>query len=104
MAKPKVGLLLLTAEWFAQIGAGEGSFRGLAGALDEDAARMERALGRELEIVQPGVLATIEQVDRALATFREHDVDAVIACQITWGEDRLILRAVQELPNVPLLL
>jgi L-arabinose isomerase len=104
MAKPKVGLLLLTAEWFAQIGAGEGSFRGLAEALDEDAARMERALGRELEIVQPGVLATPEQVGGALAAFREHDVDAVIACQITWGEDRLILKAVQELPNVPLLL
>jgi L-arabinose isomerase len=28
----------------------------------------------------------------------------MIACQITWGEDRLILRAVEALPTVPLLL
>jgi L-arabinose isomerase len=104
MAKPKVGLLLLTAEWFGQIGASGGSFAELPRALEGDAAQMARALGRELEIVQPGVLATLEQVDRALAAFKAHDVDAMIACQITWGEDRLILKAVQELPNVPLLL
>jgi L-arabinose isomerase len=104
MEKPKVGLLLLTAEWFAQIGASAGSFQGLPQALEDDAARMERGLERELEVVSPGVLATPEQVDRALLVFREHDVDAVIACQITWGEDRLILRAVEGLPDVPLLL
>ena len=104
MEKPKVGVLLLTAEWFAQLGASGGSFQGLPQMLDEDAAAMERALGRELEIVSPGVLATPEQVDRALLVFRERDVDAVIACQITWGEDRLILKTVRELPDVPLLL
>ncbi len=104
MEKPKVGLLLLTAEWFAQIGASQGAFAGLPQVLDRDAAKMQEALGAELEIVHPGVLATVEQVDRALATFRQHDVDVMIACQITWGEDRLILRAVQELPDIPMLL
>jgi L-arabinose isomerase len=104
MEKPKVGLLLLTAEWFTQIGTSQGAFAGLPQVLDRDAARMRDALGGKLEVVHPGVLATLEQVDRALALFREQDVDAVIACQITWGEDRLILRAVQELPDVPTLL
>jgi L-arabinose isomerase len=104
MEKPKVGLLLLTAGWFTQIGASQGAFAGLPQVLDRDADRMREALGVELEVVHPGVLATVEQVDQALATFRQQDVDAVIACQITWGEDRLILRAVQELPDVPTLL
>jgi L-arabinose isomerase len=50
------------------------------------------------------VLATREQVGQAIARFRRQDVDAVVACQITWGEDRLIIEAAQKLPAVPLLL
>jgi L-arabinose isomerase len=102
--KPKVGLLLLTAEWFAQIGAHGGSFSELPRTLDEDAARMEAALSADLDLVSPGVLATLDQVDRALDVFSNQDVDAVIACQITWGEDALILRAVEKLGSTPLLL
>jgi L-arabinose isomerase len=102
--KPRVGLLLLTAEWFAQIGATGGSFADLPRTLEKDASRMEAALGPKLEVVCPGVLATLEQVDEALERFKEEDVDLVVACQITWGEDRLILRAVEALPSTPLLL
>ena len=79
-------------------------------------ARPDGALAHRLRIAAPGKGAQVEdpvdftvadgvdQVQRALALFRERDVEAVIACQITWGEDRLILKAVEELPNVPLLL
>jgi L-arabinose isomerase len=102
--KPKVGLLLLTAEWFAQIGAHGGSFGDLPRTLDQDAGRIVAALSDELDVVHPGVLATLEQVDRAVASFQTQHVDAVVACQITWGEDRLILRAVERLGNTPLLL
>ena len=104
MKKPKIGLLLLTAEWFAEIGASAGSFQGLPQLLDEDAAKMVRALGMELDVVSPGVLATREQVGKAVKRFRRESVEAVVACQITWGEDRLIIDAVEKLFDVPLLL
>jgi L-arabinose isomerase len=102
--RPKAGLLMMTAEWFAQIGAHGGSFQELPATLAQDGARIERALGGEMEVINPGPLAAVDQVDRALERFRAEDVDLIIACQITWGEDRLILRAVKELPSVPLLL
>ena len=102
--RPRIGLLLLTAEWFAQIGAHGGSFQALPRVLAEDASRMEAALGTALDVVNPGVLATLEHVDEAVEQFRRQDVDLIVACQITWGEDRLIIRAVQALSSIPLLL
>ena len=89
--KPKIGLLLATAEWFTQIGASQGSFRHLSQCLDVDAARIQKALSAELEVINPGVLATPEQVEKAAELFRREDIDALVFCQITWGEDRLIL-------------
>jgi hypothetical protein len=104
MTEPKIGLLLLTAEWFSQIGASQGVFQGLSGLLDEDAANIERALAVDLEVVNPGVLATREQVSEALERFEREAIDVLVACQITWGEDRLILQAVERLAQTPLLL
>jgi len=97
-------LLLLTAEWFAQIGATGGSFADLPRMLDEDASKMEAALSAELEVICPGVLAKPWQVDAAVEHFKQVDIDLIVACQITWGEDRLILRAVEALPATPLFL
>jgi L-arabinose isomerase len=102
--KPKVGLLLMTAEWFTQIGASQGSFKGLPQQLQEDAGRINEALGSDLEIVNPGVIATRQQVGEAIELFQKENVDLIVACQITWGEDRLIIDAVQKLPNLPFLL
>jgi len=102
--RPRIGLLLLTAEWFIEVGATQGSFRDLPRLLDEDAAQIDVALDANLDIVNPGVLATREQVRQAVESFCQEGVDAVVACQITWGEDRLILDVVRQLPNIPLLL
>jgi len=102
--QPKVGLLLMTAEWFTQIGASQGSFKGLPQQLQEDAGRINEALCSELQIVNPGVLATPQQLGKALDLFKKEDVDLIVACQITWGEDRLIIDAVQKLPHTPFLL
>ena len=101
--KPKVGLLLLSAEWFARIGASQGSFRELPKQLSDDAAAIEQALSLKLTVVNPGILATRLQVTEATRRFEHEGVDLVIACQITWGEDRLIIEAVQQLPLVPFL-
>jgi len=100
--KPKVGLLLLTANWFIQIGASGGT--GLPQQLREDAARINAALGADLEVVNTGVIATREQLRESIALFRKEDVDLIVACQITWGEDWLIIEAAQTLADLPMLL
>ena len=104
MNKPKVGLLLLTADWFIQVGASQGSFSELPHRLNQDAAIIVRILSPFLDIFNPGVLSTIDEVDEAITTFIHQDIDALIICYITWGEDRLILRAVERLASIPLLL
>jgi L-arabinose isomerase len=104
MIKPKAGLLLLTADWFIQVGASQGSFNALPGRLDRDAAAIVDALSSFLDIINPGVLSTTTQVDSATSTFKQQDIDALIICYITWGEDRLILEAVERLSSIPILL
>lgn len=104
MRKPKVGLLVLTAEWFIQVGASQGSFSDLPKRLDQDAAAIVSTLTPSLDIINPGVLYTVAQVDAALTTFGNQSVDALLVCYITWGEDRLILKALENMPSIPLLL
>jgi L-arabinose isomerase len=100
--QPKVGLLLLTAQWFIQIGASHGT--GLPQQLREDAARIDEALCPELQLVNPGVIATRQQLGEAISLFQKENADLVVVCQITWGEDRLIIEAVQKLSHLPFLL
>lgn len=101
MRKPKTGLLLLTAEWFIQVGASQGSFSELPIRLEQDAVAIENALTPSLDIINPGVLSNSAQVDAALKEFIDQDIDALIICYITWGEDRFILKAVERLPITP---
>jgi L-arabinose isomerase len=65
---------------------------------------MNEALSSELQVVNPGVIATPQQLRRAVDLFKDEDVDLIVACQITWGEDRLIIEAVQELSCLPFLI
>lgn len=102
--KPKIGLLLLTAEWFITIGASQGAFARLPGLLREDAAGVEAALSAEVEVVSSGVLADPTGVEAAVAHFREAGVEALVICPLTWCEDALVLAAVERLPGLPLLL
>ena len=98
---PKIGLLLFTAQWFADIGATGGSFATLPELLDADAAAITQALTDEgVDVAYSGVLATREQVRKALAHLRHTEVDAVVICQITWGEDWLLLATLDALPEL----
>jgi L-arabinose isomerase len=100
---PKVGLLLFTAEWFIKIGASQGAFSQLPLLLESDATRIVQALGAALDVVFPGIITTQQQVAGAVKQFEREEVDAVVVCYITWGEDRLIIDLLQQMPTVPVL-
>ena len=101
--RPKIGLLLLTAQWFADIGATGGSFADLPGLLEADAAAIETELSDRLDLVSPGVVATEAEALAAIDAFRTAEVDGVVICQITWGEDWPIIAALEALPDTPVL-
>lgn len=102
--KPKIGLLFLTAKWFIDIGAGQGSFSEFPRMLREDAAGVERALGEELEVVSSGVPAERAGVGEAVARFHREGVEGIVVCPLTWCEDMLILEVVGGLCGLPMLL
>lgn len=103
-SKPKLGLLFLTAGWFIDIGASQGTFSELPRRLRENAEAVERALGEAIEVVSSGVLAERAGVAEAMARFHREGVDAVVVCPLTWCEDTLVLNAVADLRGLPLLL
>jgi L-arabinose isomerase len=101
---PKIGLLLLTAKWFSQIGATQGTFSSLSTTLQADAQRICSTLSPDMDLVCPGILSTPDQVASAINQFQQENVDGVIICYLTWGEDRTVLEAVDRLGNLPFLL
>lgn len=104
MNKPKIGLLLLSAEWLNRIGSGKGFYRDLPGRVAKDGEVVVRALSRGLEIVNPGIIDAPEKAIEAAAAFRKEKVDLVLVCYLTWGEDYLFLDVIKKLPQVPVLL
>ncbi len=104
MNKPKIGLLLLSAEWLTQIGADKGFYRNLPGQLSKNGKAIARLLSRRLQIINPGIVNTREKSAGAAATFRKEKIDLLLICYLTWGEDYLFLEVIKKLPEIPVLL
>jgi len=102
--KPKIGLLLLSAEWFQQIGATQGSFAHLSGFIESDALRIRSTMEPHFQIIGGEVLVSRQQVVETVRHFLLEEVEGVVVCNITWGEDRLLIDAVEHLKGTPLLL
>jgi L-arabinose isomerase len=102
--KPKIGLLPLTSEWFTQVGATQGSFSSLPLALNADLEQIQAALAPDMDLINPGVLASPHQVIDAIQLFQREAVEAVIIVYMTWGEDRTLIEAVLRLGDCPFLL
>jgi L-arabinose isomerase len=101
-SKPRVGLLLLAAEWFGQH-ADRGRYKDIAPTVDADARRIQQFLGRSMDVVCTGVVHTEAQAVEAARKFRDSEIDLLIVCAVIWSEDAPLIRALGELPNTPLL-
>jgi len=102
--KPKAGLFLLSAEWFAEIGASKGYYSRLPGLIAQDGLKINEILQKELDIVNPGIIDSKEKTKKAAELFKKENIDLLVICYLTWGEDRLMLKVLKELPEVPILL
>jgi len=104
MEKPKVGLLLLSGEWFSQIGANKGCYKNLPDLIEKDAQEINKSLGEYLDIVNPGIVNSREKLNHALKKFKEENINLLLICYLIWGEDYFVIEALKELPEIPLLL
>ncbi|MBP5288488.1 MAG: hypothetical protein J6Z79_01265 [Clostridia bacterium] len=101
--KPKIGLLLIGAERFQELGEGtaEGTYK-------ERKARETRRyldrIGEVADVVFDEPVYTREAAQKAVDRFYNEKVDGVIASFMSWAEDFAWIRFLRELPPMPLLL
>lgn len=105
--KARAGLLLMSAQWFSDIGAegsGAGRLSGLPALLEQDTGRILDALGRHFDVLFPGRVTTAEEALNAARNFAGAGVDAVILVSLMWSEDGPLVRFLQEIGDIPLIL
>ena len=104
--RPKVGLLLMAAKWFADVGFGKegGSVGDLGMQIREDAEIITSHLAEHLDVVSSGLVFTSEEGMAAISRFRQEKVESVIACFVAWAEDYAWIPVIREIGDIPLLL
>ncbi|MBI2915001.1 MAG: hypothetical protein HYY08_03635 [Firmicutes bacterium] len=103
--RPRVGLLLLTANFWESNGqtTGEGRYKELPGWIEDDAASVRQVLGKELDIVGGGVIRNPAQARAAARRIRVEDVDALVICHLMWAEDQVLIAALDGLSSLPMI-
>jgi len=99
----KIGLAALCAHWFQEVGL-QGENGGLAETLRRDYARIVDCLAEQFIVIAPGVISTVEDASRAVARFREEQVDALLLVHIFWSEDQPLIEMLRNGSDWPLLL
>jgi L-arabinose isomerase len=99
----RVGLAALCAHWFADVGLQRDT--GMADMVRRDYARMVACLSEQFPtVVAPGVISTLEEAARAVATFTAETIDALVLVHLLWSEDQPLIAILEGLQDVPLLL
>jgi hypothetical protein len=81
--KPRVGLILLRAEWFDRVVA----LPGLAEGMQADAAQIVRELSKDLSVDSTWVVSSSDGLERAIAGIPTAAVDLFILAFQVWAED-----------------
>ena len=104
--RPKIGLALLSAEWFYERGTKDqapDSGRELIERLNHDVEHIVQRMSAFADLVHPHVITTKAQATEAAAAFARENVDALVLCSITWSEDEPLIRILEETAGLPML-
>jgi L-arabinose isomerase len=102
LRKPRMGLLLIGAERFCNLG--EGTARGTYLKRKQDEAAWMLADCRKIaDVTFPGIIFTREDVISAMEAFISFKVDYVLAIYLSWAEDFAWNRFLRDMPPVPVL-
>lgn len=103
MIKPKLGLLLLSAGWFRDIGLQE-SGSVTTSDIAETARRIRERTAGFADAVGGDVLSSVGEAERAARAMAAEAVDAVLLVPLTWVEDAIPRAALRLLARTPLIL
>jgi len=100
-SRPKIGMLLIGAKRFRQLGEGTADGTYETRKLDE-AQRYLNRFGEFADIVYDGIVYEREDVDRTINRFFIERVDCVFAMYLSWAEDFTWIRFLRECPPMPI--
>jgi L-arabinose isomerase len=101
--KPRVGCLFISSRRFK--GLGEGLKDGTYGERTaKETVEIQTALAGDIELVYPGDVYEIADLNRALESFTVNKVDCILALFHSWSEDAVWIRFLRESdPAIPLI-
>ncbi len=100
MIRPRLGLILLRAEWFNSVVA----LPELTQAMDADAAQIRLALQEQSDLVDVWIVSSAHSLVAAEAAIRSADIDLFIIAFQVWAEDFYLLPLVRAIGSRPALL
>lgn len=101
--RPKVGFLMMGSPRFKDLG--EGLSRGTYHERKlKDVEVITDALKDSLDLVDPGIIYTRDEMKKAIRLFFAEEVDCIVANFISWSEDFAWVRFLRDMPEVPILL
>jgi hypothetical protein len=91
-SKPKLGVVFFTARWFEEVvlGKDENSSQ-FNRFLNEDIGRIKEGLSGKVDLIDAGVVTSMEKSRAAVNLFLSKNVDAVMLCFAVWSEDEYLL-------------
>jgi L-fucose isomerase-like protein len=104
MNKAKAGVALLSAQWFVDVGLqGDASARQreLSRMVQGDLTRIREALEPHFALVDPGLISSLQQAERAVRMFLGEGAELVILIHVMWSEDPPLVRLLRGLQNLP---
>ena len=100
-SRPKVGMLLIGAKRFRELGIGTADGTYESRKLGE-AERYLNRFGEFADIVYDGIVYEREDVQRTIDLFFKERVDCVFAMYLSWAEDFTWIHFLRDMPPVPI--
>ncbi|MBU2904066.1 hypothetical protein KO529_04655 [Arenibacter algicola] len=100
--KTKAGLLLIASPRFKNLG--EGLSRGTYGDRKKgDVENITESLQESLDLVNPGIVYSREEMEDAINLFFVGKVDFLIIEFLSWSEDFAWIRFLRDMPTIPMI-
>ncbi len=96
--RPKVGLILLRAQWFDEVVA----LPELAGGIEHDTALLIETFPAELELARQWVVNSQERLDECVRALSSLNLDLILLTFQVWAEDFFLQPLVRALNGQPL--
>lgn len=101
--KLKVGFIPVAGEYFFKGGMfkkGSPDFRHVERSIDN----MTEIIGKKNIVISNGIITSLEEANELREKFTRENIDAIVASNIMWSEDQLLLDIIREFENIPLVI